>query len=63
MKKSFIKVSSKDITMSDLKMMIQSQDRLVELTELVEAARQSKSELDGKSYSEKFLSQVSKIIS
>lgn len=62
MHKSIIKVNSSDITLEDLKAMINSQHQLSALTEKVEAARLNKIELNGKSYSESFFSQVRKII-
>lgn len=63
MQKSFIKINSRDITASDLKAMLHSQIQIAALTEMVDAARHNKLELDGKSYHEKFLSEVKKIIS
>ena len=54
MHKSIIKVNSSDITLEDLKAMINSQHQLSALTEKVEAARLNKIELNGKSYSESF---------
>lgn len=63
MHKSFIKISARDISSSDLKAMLNSQIELARLTEMVDAARNSKLELDGKNFSEKFFAEVKKIIS
>lgn len=63
MQKSLIKINSRDITASDLKAMLNSQIQLTELAEMIEAARQNKIELNGKSLHEKFFSEVKKIIS
>ncbi len=63
MLKSFIKISSRDISASDLKAMLASQLQLSDLTEKAEAARHNKLELNGKSLTETFLPEVKKIIS
>lgn len=63
MQKSFIKISARDISVSDLKAMLSSQIQLADLTERVEAARHNKIELNDKSYTEMFLTEVKKIIS
>lgn len=63
MHKSFIKISARDISPSDLKAMLNSQIELARLTEMVDAARNSNLELDGKNFSEKFFAEVKKIIS
>jgi hypothetical protein len=63
MQKSFIKISSRDITVADLKAMLNSQIQLAQLTELVDQARHTHMELDGKSLSERFFTEVKKIIS
>lgn len=62
MQKSVIKVNSNDVTLEDLKAMINSQLLLSALTEKVEAARHNKIELGGNSYTESFFAQVKKII-
>lgn len=62
MYKSVIKVNSSDVTLEDLKAMINSQHQLSALTEKAEAARLNKIELHGKSYTESFFAQVKKII-
>lgn len=62
MQKSFIKISARDISASDLKAMLNSQIELARLTEMVDAARHNKLELDGKNFSEKFFTEVKKII-
>ncbi len=64
MQKSFIKINSRDITVSDLRAMLSSQHQLSALTEMAEHARLNKTEfIDGKTFSEKFLAEVKKIIS
>lgn len=63
MHKSYIKINANDVSSADVKAMLQSQRQITALTELVEVARRSKSELDGKSLTEKFLLEVKKLIS
>lgn len=63
MQKSFIMINASDVSASDLKVMLQSQIQLAQLTEMVDAARHNKQELKGKNFSEEFFAKVQKIIS
>lgn len=60
---SLIKVKAQDISESDLKAMVSSQIQLAALTEMSEAARHNKIELNGSSYKDTYFLQVKKIIS
>lgn len=63
MHKSFIKISARDISTSDLKAMLNSQIELARLTEMADAARNNKLDLEGKNFSEIYFTEVKKIIS
>ncbi|QDJ96362.1 hypothetical protein Xoosp13_175 [Xanthomonas phage Xoo-sp13] len=64
MHKSFIKINASDVTSADVKAMLQSQRQFAALTDMVDAARRNKMELEGSSsLTEKFFSEVKKIIS
>lgn len=63
MQKSFIKISSRDITSSDLRAMLNSQMQILALTEQVDAARHNKLATENEVSTEKILSELKKIIS